>query len=201
MSGETGRHRVVLVRHGETAWSLSGQHTGRTDVPLTDDGRRQAGLIGGLLAGRSFALALSSPRSRALDTARLAGFGDAVEVDGDLQEWDYGDMEGRRTPDIREERPGWDLWRDGVTGGETVDDVGRRADRVIARIGAAGGDAVLFAHGHFLRVLGARWVGLAPVAGGLLALTPASVSVLGWERERAVVEQWNGVAHLGADLP
>ena len=192
---------MLLVRHGETAWSLTGQHTGTTDVPLTTEGRRQGALIAALLVGRRFALALTSPLSRAADTARLAGMGDEAEVDPDLREWDYGEYEGRRTVDIREERPGWDLWRDGVTGGETVDDVRRRADRVIGRARAAGGDVVLFAHGHLLRVLAARWVGLPAKCGGMLALSPASLSVLAWERERPVVEHWNGVAHLVAARP
>jgi probable phosphoglycerate mutase len=194
-------HQVVLVRHGETAWSLSGQHTGTTDIPLTEEGRRQGGVLGPLLAGLRFSLALTSPLSRAADTAQLAGFGARVEVDADLREWDYGDYEGRRTVDIREERPGWDLWHDGVPGGETEDDVGRRADRVIERVRGAGGAAVLFAHGHLLRVLGARWVGLPPSFGGALALSPASVSVLGWERERPVIEHWNVVAHLSPPPP
>ncbi|MDQ4070718.1 MAG: histidine phosphatase family protein [Actinomycetota bacterium] len=187
----TGRPRAVLVRHGETEWSLSGQHTGRTDIPLTDEGRRRARALGTRLAEWTFARVLSSPLARALDTCGLAGLGDAVETTDDLREWDYGEYEGRRTVDIREERPGWALWMDGVPGGETVDDVGRRADRVIAAVRQAEGDVALFAHGHVLRVVGARWIGLPPDHGRLLALSTASISVLGWERETAVVERWN----------
>jgi probable phosphoglycerate mutase len=183
--------RVVLVRHGQTAWSLSEQHTGRTDIPLTDVGRRQATELGARLGGWRFARVLTSPLTRALETCRLAGFGDAAEIDDDLAEWDYGDYDGRRTLDIRDERPGWDVWVDGVIGGETVEEVGRRAQRVIDEVRDAEGDVALFAHGHLLRVLAARWIGLPPDAGRLLALSTASVSVLGWERETAVVERWN----------
>ena len=187
-------NEVVLVRHGQTEWSLSGQHTGRTDIPLTDEGRRQAELLAARLARWRFALVLTSPLSRARETCRLAGLGDVAEVTDDLREWDYGDYESLRTVDIRKERPGWDLWRHGVPNGETVEDVGRRADRVIERARAVEGDMALFAHGHVLRVLGARWVGLPPADGRLLVLTTASVSVLGWERETAVVERWNETA-------
>jgi probable phosphoglycerate mutase len=183
--------RVVLIRHGQTAWSLSEQHTGRTDIPLTDVGRRQATALRARLGGWRFARVLTSPLTRALDTCRLAGFAAAAEVDDDLAEWDYGDYDGRRTLDIRDERPGWDVWVDGVIGGETVEEVGRRAQRVIDEIRDTEGDVALFAHGHLLRVLAARWIGLPPDAGRLLALSTASVSVLGWERETAVVEQWN----------
>ena len=188
------QHQVVLVRHGQTEWSLSGQHTGTTDIPLTDEGRRQAEALGARLGGWRFERVLSSPLARALDTCRLAGLGDRAEVTDDLREWDYGEYEGRRTVDIREERAGWSLWMDGVPGGETVEDVGRRADRVVEAARRAGGDVALFAHGHVLRVLGARWVGLPPDHGRLLALSTASISVLGWERETAVVERWNETA-------
>lgn len=183
--------RVVLVRHGQTAWSVSEQHTGRTDVALTDVGEEQAAQLGARLAEWQFARVLTSPLSRAIETCRLAGFGDLAEVDDDLQERDYGDYEGRRTVDVRQERPGWDVWVDGVPGGETVADVGRRADRVLATVTDAGGDVALFAHGHLLRILGARWIGLPPATGRRLALSTASVSVLGWERETRVVERWN----------
>jgi probable phosphoglycerate mutase len=186
------RHQVVLVRHGETAWSRSGQHTGRTDVDLTDTGRAQSAALASRLASRSFALVLTSPRTRAAETCRLAGFGDRREVDADLAEWDYGDYEGRTTADIRQERPGWSLWRDGVPGGERGADVGARADRVIARARAADGDTLVFSHGHFLRVLGARWIELDVADGGRFALDPASLSVLGWERETPVFACWNG---------
>ncbi len=187
-------HQVVLVRHGQTEWSLSGQHTGTTDMPLTDEGRRHAEALGGRLSAWSFARVLTSPLSRAVDTCRLAGLGDDAETTGDLREWDYGEYEGRRTVDIREERPGWDLWKDGVPGGETVEEVGARADRVIDAARSAGGDVALFAHGHVLRVIGARWIGLPPDHGALLALSTASISVLGWERETAVIERWNETA-------
>ncbi len=183
--------QVVLVRHGQTEWSVSGQHTGTTDIPLTEEGRRQAEDLGARLQGWRFALVLTSPLSRAMETARLAGLGDAAEVTKDLREWDYGDYEGRRTVDIRAERPGWGLWLHGVPNGETVEEVGRRADLLVERARTAEGDVVMFAHGHLLRVLGARWVGLPPADGALLALTTASVSVLGWERETAVIERWN----------
>ena len=189
-----GVNRIVLVRHGETEWSVSGQHTGNTDIPLTDAGRRQAEALGARLAAWDFARVLSSPLRRALETCRLAGFGEAAEVTDDLREWDYGDYEGRRTLDIRKERPGWDLWLHGVPGGETVDDVGRRADRVLDAARATDGDVALFAHGHVLRVAGARWMGLPAVNGGRLGLSTATISVLGWERERPVILRWNDEA-------
>ncbi len=184
-------HQVVLVRHGQTEWSLSGQHTGTTDIPLTDQGRVQAEALGARLAGWRFERVLSSPLSRALDTCRLAGMGERAEITDDLREWDYGEYEGRRTVDVREERPGWGLWVDGVPGGETVEEVGRRADRVVEAARATSGDVALFAHGHVLRVVAARWIGLPPDHGRLLALSTASISVLGWERETAVLERWN----------
>ncbi len=187
-------HQVVLVRHGQTEWSLSSQHTGTTDMPLTDEGRRHAEALGARLAAWSFARVLTSPLSRAVDTCRLAGLGDGAQRTDDLREWDYGEYEGRRTVDIREERPGWALWRDGVPGGETVEQVGLRADRVIDVARSADGDVALFAHGHVLRVIGARWIGLPPDHGALLALSTASISVLGWEREAAVIERWNEIA-------
>ena len=184
---------IVLVRHGDTPWSISGQHTGRTDVPLNAEGRTQAAALGSRLAGRAFGLVLSSPRQRAVDTARLAGFGDELVLDEDLVEWDYGDYEGRTTADIRAEAPGWTLWADGVPNGETVAEVAWRADRVLARAADAGADVLLFSHGHLLRVLAARWLGLDPRDGRLLALAAGSVSELGWEREQAVLASWNVV--------
>ena len=187
-------HQVVLVRHGQTEWSLSGQHTGTTDMPLTDEGRRHAEALGGRLSAWSFARVLTSPLSRAVDTCRLAGLGDDAEVTDDLREWDYGAYEGRRTADIREERPGWGVWKHGVPDGETVDQLGLRADRVIDAARSVTGDVALFAHGHVLRVIGARWIGLPPDHGALLALSTASISVLGWERETAVIERWNETA-------
>jgi probable phosphoglycerate mutase len=182
---------IVLVRHGETEWAKLGRHTGRTDIPLTDDGRAQAELAGRRLAGRDFALVLTSPLGRASDTCRLAGLAGVAERDDDLLEWDYGEYEGRRTVDIRVDRPGWTLWDDGVPGGETASEVAARVDRVIDRAVAADGDVALFAHGHVLRVLGARWLGLDPTGGRLFALSPATLSVLGYERETRVFLRWN----------
>jgi probable phosphoglycerate mutase len=182
---------VVLVRHGETEWSRSGQHTGRTDIPLTERGRREARAAGVALRGREFALVLTSPLQRAAETCRLAGFGEVAVTRDELQEWDYGAYEGRKTNDIRLERPGWTLWSDGVPGGETASQVGARADRVIAELRALSGDAALFAHGHVLRVLAARWLGLEPSAGRLFALDPATISILGYERETPVIRGWN----------
>lgn len=180
-----------LVRHGETEWSGVGKHTGRTDVPLTEAGRAQARTIAHRLGGREFALVLSSPLSRALDTARLAGFADRVETTNDLREWHYGADEGRTTPEIREERPGWTIWRDGPKDGETAAQVATRVDRVIERVRAGKGDALVFAHGHLLRILAARWLGEAPREGRRYALSTATLSVLGWERETPVIERWN----------
>jgi probable phosphoglycerate mutase len=182
---------VILVRHGETEWSRSGKHTGHTDVPLTELGREQARAVGDALRGRELALVLTSPLGRALETCRLAGFGERAELREDLMEWDYGAYEGETTPEIREERPGWTLWREGVPDGETVDEVGARADRVIAEARSAASDVLLFAHGHVLRVLAARWLGLEPNGGQLLALDPATLSTLGYERETPVVRLWN----------
>jgi probable phosphoglycerate mutase len=179
----------VVVRHGETEWSRSGQHTGRTDIPLTENGRREAELVGERLRGRRFALVLTSPLQRAAETARLAGVD--AEVRDELREWDYGTYEGRTTIDIRQERPGWTLWRDGVPDGETADEVGRRVDRVVDEVRAVDGDVALFAHGHVLRVLAARWLGLSPDNGRLFALDPATISILGYERETPVIRLWN----------
>jgi len=182
---------LVLIRHGETEWSRDGRHTGSTDIPLTDEGRREAELVGSWLAGRDFARVLTSPLSRALETCRLAGFGDRAEPREELLEWDYGEYEGLTTPQIRERRPDWYLWRDGCPGGESAADVGRRVDRVVAELREADGDAALFAHGHVLRVLTARWLELDPEKGALFALATATLSVLGWERETAVIRVWN----------
>jgi probable phosphoglycerate mutase len=193
----TDRFRLVVVRHGETEWSRTGRHTGRTDVPLDDNGRAQAARLGPLLAPWRGALVLVSPLSRALDTCRLAGFGDAAEVDDDLIEWDYGAYEGRRTVDIRAERPDWSLFDDGVPDGETAADVGARVDRVIARCRAAPRDVVAFAHSHVLRVLAARWANFAPDAARAIVLGAAATGVLGWEREQPVIECWNVSAPMG----
>jgi broad specificity phosphatase PhoE len=185
-----------LLRHGETPWTVLGRHTGRTDLELTERGRRQAALLGRRLGSRPFELVLTSPLVRAHETCRLAGYGEAAAVEPDLQEWDYGAFEGRSTEQIQGERPGWNIWEAGVTGGETIEEVARRADRVIARASSADGDVALFAHGHLLRILAARWLGLAPSAGGSFALDTTSVSILGIERERRVMRHWNEVCHL-----
>ena len=187
---------IVLVRHGPTEWSVSGRHTGNTDVPLTDEGRETAALLRERLARYEFTTVLASPLARARDTAELAGFGDSAEVEPDLREYDYGGYEGLTTREIREQRPGWYLWRDGVPDGETPDEVGDRADRVIARALAGGGDAALFGHGHILRVIGARWVELHASHAGHLALGTAAVCELGFEREQHVIALWNDNAHL-----
>ena len=180
-----------LVRHGETEWSRSGAHTGRTDIPLTDAGRAQAEAIGKRLAGRAFAVVLTSPMTRARETCRLAGYDAQATVDPNLREWDYGDYEGRTTADIRKERPGWSLWRDGVRNGETIEQVAARADAVLARIAAVEGDVALFAHGHLLRILTARWLEMDPAAAARFALGTASLSTLGYERETRVITRWN----------
>ena len=185
-----------LVRHGETEWARLGRHTGRTDIPLTETGREQALDLGRRLAGATFGLVLSSPLSRAAETADLAGFADRVVVDPDLREWDYGAFEGRLTAEIREDHPGWSIWTGPWPEGETVEQVGARADRVLARIRAADGNVLVFSHGHFLRVLTARWLDLPPASGGLFALGTATVSILGWERENPVIETWNEACHL-----
>lgn len=185
------RPRLWLVRHGETEWAKNGRHTGKTDIPLTDLGRSQAIAVGRKIGKQAFAQVLSSPMSRALDTCRIAGFGARVELVDDLREWDYGADEGRTTEDIRRERPGWSIWGDGPSGGETIDDLSRRADRVIERVLAAPGDVLCFSHGHVLRIMAARWLDLAPVEGRRFALSTATLSVLGWEREIADVQRWN----------
>jgi len=183
--------QLWLARHGETDWSRSGQHTSRTDLPLTEIGRTQAVALGARLRDRPFALVLTSPLMRAADTARIAGFGDVLAVDDDLREWDYGEFEGRKTDEIRVQFPGWSIWRGPWPGGETIDQVAARADRVIARVRAIDGDVLAFSHGHLLRVLAARWLGHEPEAGDMLALSTGSISVLGWEREEPVIERWN----------
>jgi probable phosphoglycerate mutase len=183
---------VVLVRHGETEWSRDGRHTGRTDVPLTERGEEQAGAVGEALRGRPFSLVLSSPLQRALETARLAGF--SPETREELREWDYGEYEGRTTAEIREHVPDWTIWRSGGPGGESPKEVGARADRVVAELRRVEGDVLVFAHGHLLRVLTARWLGLAPADGRLFALDSGTVSTLGYEREQSVIRSWNVAA-------
>ena len=184
---------VYLARHGETAWSLSGQHTGRTDLPLTERGEQQARDLGQRLRGASPVKVLTSPSQRAGRTAELAGFGNVAETDPDLAEWDYGQYEGRRTADILAERPGWFLFRDGAPGGETPDQVGARADRVIQRIRAIGGNVLIFSSAHILRVLAARWLGLEAAGGRYFVLGTSSLSILGYEHDLAepVIRLWN----------
>jgi len=179
----------VLVRHGETEWSRDGRHTGRTDVPLTEDGERQARAVGEALRSREFALVLSSPLTRALSTARLAGF--EPEVRDDLAEWDYGEYDGVTTPEIREKVPGWTVWGYGALGGESVADLAARADRVVEVLLAVEGDVLVFSHGHFLRVLTARWLELGAAEGRLFALDSGTLSTLGFEREQRVIRSWN----------
>lgn len=188
---------IVLARHGETDWSRDGRHTGRTDIPLTEAGRRQALLLRDALAGWTFEKVLSSPLQRALETCRLAGLGYAAETSEDLLEWDYGDYEGITTPQIREQRPDWNLWRDGCPNGEDAAAVGARVDGVVAAVESVDGAVALFAHGHVLRVLAARWLGLGPQAGTLLALDTGTLSVLGFEREARVIRRWNAPVRPG----
>jgi broad specificity phosphatase PhoE len=183
---------VFLARHGETEWSASGKHTSHTDIELTERGERAARALGERLSGRDYALVLTSPLRRARDTCTLAGLAEHAEVDPDLREFEYGDYEGLTTPEIREQFPGWDLWRDGCPGGETARQVGERVDRLIARALFAGGHVAMFAHGHVLRVLGARWLELGPECGGRLGLDTAALCELGFERERRVLWLWNG---------
>jgi probable phosphoglycerate mutase len=196
MSGPTGGHDVVLVRHGQTEWSAAGRHTGRTDVPLTGLGRRQADALADMLGGAEFAAVLSSPLSRAWETMERAGFGDTALASDGLLEWDYGVYEGRRTADIRLEIPAWSVWTHEIHDGESVEQVGARTDRVIDGIMAAGGPVALFAHGHVLRILAARWMGMPASAGRSLGLDTATVSTLGWEREHRVIRRWNEACHL-----
>jgi probable phosphoglycerate mutase len=180
-----------LARHGETDWSAAGRHTGRTDIPLNDNGRRGARRLGEILAGQRFDLVLTSPLQRARETCELAGLASSAQVDDDLREWDYGDYEGITTEEIRRTRPGWNVFADGCAGGESIAAVGRRADGVIARARAVGGRVIVFGHGHSLRILAARWVDLEPQTGARFMLETATVSELGWERETAVISRWN----------
>jgi broad specificity phosphatase PhoE len=182
---------VVLVRHGETEWSSSGRHTSYTDVALTDRGREQARALAARLVGIDFSLVLTSPQQRARETCALAGLGDRAEVTDSLAEWDYGEYEGRTTAEIREEVPSWTIFSHGAPGGETAEHVSERADRVLARAEAAGGVVAMFSHGHFLRVLGARWIELPATCGALLGLDTTTLSFLGREREQHVLRVWN----------
>ena len=183
-----------LVRHGETEWSLSGAHTSRTDIPLTEQGRKRAEKLRDYLKGTKFDAVFVSPMQRARETCVIAGFGDVAVVDDGLKEWDYGIYEGKTTKEIQAGIPGWSVWKDEIVGGETVEHVGERADGVIAQALTAapdGGNVALFAHAHILRILAARWIALDATGGALLALATGSVSVLGWERETRVIEHWN----------
>jgi broad specificity phosphatase PhoE len=190
---------VYLARHGETAWSLSGQHTGLTDLPLTEQGERNARRLAERLKGLIFAKVLSSPLQRARRTCELAGFGAQAEVDRDLLEWNYGDYEGRRTEEIHAERPDWQLFRDGCPGGESPQQVGARADRVVKRAREIQGNVLIFSSGHILRVLSARWLGLEPYAGKYFLLSTASLSALGYEHNlsQPVIQLWNDTNHVG----
>jgi broad specificity phosphatase PhoE len=189
---------VYLARHGETEWSITGQHTGRTDIPLTARGERDAQNLGRRLKGATFIKILTSPLSRASRTCELAGFGDQAEPEPDLQEWDYGQYEGRRTIDIHKEQPGWYLFRDGCPGGESVEAIGARADRVVARLRATAGDVLIFSHGHILRVLAARWLGLPPADARLFMLSTAALSILGYEHSlnEPAIRLWNDTLHV-----
>ncbi len=182
---------VVLVRHGETEWSRDGRHTGRTDIPLTTQGRQQAEALRAPLHAWQFALVLSSPLQRALETCRLAGYGTDAQVRPELMEWDYGRYEGRTSRQILAENPGWSLWRDGGPDGETPADVGRRVDRVIREVRQTAGDVLIFAHGHVLRVLTARWLDEPPEGGRHYALQTATLSVLSYEHQDPVISRWN----------
>jgi broad specificity phosphatase PhoE len=182
---------LLVARHGETEWSVTGRHTGRTDLPLTEAGRRRARSLGGTLRNRSFELVLTSPLRRAIETCELAGLAQQAQVRDDLREWDYGDYEAITTAEIRERRPGWSLWRDGCPNGEIAADVGARADRVLAEVGAADGDSIAFGHGHMLRVLAARWLGLPPEDGALFTLGTGALSLLGYEHDLPVIVRWN----------
>ncbi len=183
--------KIWLARHGETEWSRTKRHTGRTDIELTERGREQAAALRPALAGRDLTRVISSPLSRASETCELAGLGDRAERSDALLEWDYGEYEGLTTAQIRERRANWVLWRDGCPGGETAAEVGARVDPLVADLLQARGDVVLFAHGHVLRVLAARWLGLRPGDGALLALDTGTLSTLGWEHATAVIRRWN----------
>ncbi len=180
-----------LIRHGETEWSAAKQHTGRTDIPLTPKGERQATELRQVLAGRQFSWVLCSPLARARETCRLAGYGDVASLSEDLLEWDYGIYEGKTTQEIREKQPDWSIWTTSVPQGESIQQVGERAQRVIERVRDVSGDVLLFAHAHILRILTACWLGLPPEAGRLFILGTASISVLGYERETRAIRAWN----------
>ena len=189
---------IYLARHGETAWTVSGQHTGLSDIPLTERGERNARTLGERLRGRTFARVLTSPLQRARRTCELAGFCSAAAVDADLVEWNYGAYEGKTSAEIRKERPDWELFRDGAPGGESVADVGARADRVIDRLRAIDGDVLCCSSGHFLRVLAARWCGLDAAGGRCFTLSTATLSIVGYEHNlnEPVIRLWNDGGHV-----
>jgi len=189
---------IYLARHGETAWTLSGQHTGRTDLPLTESGERNGRALGARLRGLTFAKVFTSPLQRAFKTCELAGFGNAAERDSDLMEWDYGEYEGRRTVEILAQRPDWQLFRDGCPGGESPTEIGARADRVVSRVRAVHGDVLLLSSAHFLRVFAARWLGLEPAGGRYLLLGTAALCILGYEHNltEPAIRLWNDTHHL-----
>jgi probable phosphoglycerate mutase len=190
---------VYLARHGETAWTISGQHTGVSDIPLTEHGEHEARALGKRLRGLSIARVFTSPLQRAARTCALAGFGNAANTDADLMEWNYGEYDGLTSAEIRESRPDWELFRDGCPGGESLAQVAARADRMIAKLRASDDTAIVFSSGHFLRILGARWLGQEPYAGRLLYLSPASLSALGYEhnKNKPVLRLWNDTGHFG----
>ncbi len=183
-----------LFRHGETEWSRSGQHTSRTDLPLTPEGEQRAARLKPLLESKTFALVLTSPMRRAIETCRIAGLGDPAQITGDLREWDYGQYEGLTSAQIHQTNPGWTIWNGTPPDGESAEQIGARADRVIAQAAASNGDVALFGHGHMLRVLAARWLRLDPTDGRLFALSTGTISLLGYERETRVVQIWNQAA-------
>ena len=189
---------VYLARHGETAWTLTGQHTGLTDLPLTERGELNARRLGERLRGTPFAKVFTSPLRRAMRTCELAGFGAVAETDRDLVEWNYGQYEGRRTVDILRERPDWQLFRDGCPGGESPLEIAARADRVVKRVRAVAANVLLFSSGHFLRVLATRWIGIEPINGRFLVLSTASLSVLGYENSlsQPAIRLWNDTEHV-----
>lgn len=191
MSDDGQRPLLLLVRHGATEWSASGQHTSRTDIALTPDGERQARDLAEVLAGLDITTVLCSPMQRARRTCELAGLGDRAVIDEDLREWDYGEYEGVTTATIRGTVPGWTVWTGICPGGETIDQVSARADRLITRVRTATGNTIVFAHGHILRVVAARWCELDPVEGRRFVLDPATLGVLGWERETPAIRRWN----------
>lgn len=199
MSDQTPLQRIVLVRHAETPWSLTGQHTGSTDLPLTDAGRDKVVLAGQRLRGQHFTRVLTSPLTRARETCELTGFAGQAELHEGLREWDYGRYEGRTTSEIRDQVPGWELYRDGAPGGEAPDEVAARVDALVGELVElcrAGGHALLFSHGHLLRALAVRWIGQPIGLGRFLGLGTGSISTLGWKRELRVIEHWNDRTHL-----